>query len=1115
MLDGLYVLLNTRYEFHDDKLKESQRVQRRHELDEAMAYVANNGDTAFNNDSSGQSNTSYFSSYVKNRLLSETFLNEIFDTLTNEIQIHLRNVHVRMEDMESDPWRPCCFGFTLESLHLTTSEDDNHTTNGAVGESGARDKKRKRASLEKILARKVLQVNQLSIYCNGMDDDDDKKTQDGTASSPSRRTTSRRIHLHSEVLPLQTMKDTPLLLSKAMHTCIPRRNARSSLDGNRLNNNESLRHVYLLYPVDATSSAVLSKPSTDIGRSGYNKAKLRSETTVANVQLGVHPSTVGHLTSFHARLKHHKSLLRHRFNRPTVSILSHPRLWWKYIVRVVRRELREAGNVTRGGWSWVRWYDRIELRNRYMSLYDRWLDHGVVGEDVVMVDEARDESVDEETAVDEESTCRLNAALAASEYEEMQAIENATIEDEVSVKDILLFRAMVHSKRQKQAITAKSFDNTADSQYRLTRFLRRIVTSEDVDEEYARLLSYLEKKEEEEEMKRKEEEQESARYGNSSNSDLCVVISMETIIREGSLSLFSDRGRIFDVALSTIQSKISVLENFDSVIVEASIHDCMGLEFQATGPEVVFSRSIHCEENDGTKYLDKLLLPVDFNFDTRGNQLQWSHYDSPLFEVNFTRHPLDAETDASISLSFQKMKVLVNVGFDWPQRCKEAFVAPSNNRSMSTEESFWEDISVAYINSWESTKKSLAVKVERALQKQRKLDVSIDVHSPIVFVSDGADTTIVIDLGHAHLSTLQLAGVRNSTVRDYHNDTTPKKTNTSTPALQRHTRNSSESRGYLFTPNKRGTEPSTFLSPAPNSISRGALDISSIYESPYDTSSLNGSIESAQRRNRGWSIGNSKLFSVAENEETTVAIGAPDQHELIKCLYDNYFLGIDRVVVSISTSNTNENVFELPAVGCNIGKSTIPSDHSLCKLRLSFVMEVVRLNLSKESIFGIQTLYSQMKSTSYRSGGTYNYSRSHIFPSLSEPIKLIPDDDSFVNEDEFLDAISEPDDANQWFNEHWLDDESVGDFTYDRSFARTPSRRHRFPSISEVSGEEARVYLSADNLQKLDDSLDYSRRRSRSYSQISGDEDSFQSAVSNQDEIVKAIQEDIYQCEYQ
>jgi hypothetical protein len=442
-------------------------------------------------------------------------------------------------------------------------------------------------------------------------------------------------------------------------------------------------------------------------------------------------------------------------------------------------------------------------------------------------------------------------------------------------------------------------------------------------------------------------------------------------------------------------------------------------------------------------------------------------------------------------------------------------------------DAFWEDISIAYINSWQSTKRTLAAKAERAIQKQRKLDVHITLHLPIIFVSDD-ETTLSLDLGQADFSNEQLAGVKSANYY-YDDEVTPKKKNTTTPSSGDDNPFNNPRKGYLFTPNKSGNGPSSFLSPVPT---RGpndshSIDISKIFESPYELSSLNGSfsalsIESGQRRRRGWSMGNSKLFSVAENEEATAVDNGASDLELIKCFYDYFRLSLQSVVVSISTSKQlPQNLLEAPSCDVQIAKSTIPSDASLCKYRFFCVVDRITLNMSNENVRGIMNIFNSMKLRTPHNNTRNHLRGSHIiFPAMTINGMTADDEDSSVNEDEFLEAISEfqPDDASIWFDQHWAADEgSVGDFTNDASFARTPSsRRHRFPSISEVSsGEEHKVYLSPENLLELDESTIQSRRRPRAFSQISGDEDSFHSVISldNQDELVKAIQDDIKHCE--
>ena len=1100
VLDGVYILINTRYEFYDDKLRESNRVERKKEMDAAMAYVANGSLP----NSGASSSSSYFKSYIKNRLLSETFLNELFDNLTNRVQVHVRNLHVRVEDLESNPSNPCCYGFTLESLHLTSEEpeEDSDTL-----------KRERSSSLEKVLARKVMQINQLSIYCNSMDDNNHNESQDGTSFANPANTYS------PEVLPLQTMSDQPILLSRAMHSGIYRRRPRSF--GNV---NNTLRHTYLLRPTDATNVAVISKPNNE-DNGGYKNAKVRAETNIAKFHLDIHSSTIGHLVTFHARLKHHKSLIRHRLHRPTVSVLSNPRQWWKYITRVVRKELRETGNVKRGGWSWLRWYDRMELRKHYMSLYERWLDYGVLGDDDGMIEANENEinHTSDHAASEASSTITTNAALTMKELNEMQAIENAVIDDELTVNDVLIFRTLVHSKRQKQQPydTVDSTIAAVDSQYKLTRFLRRIVTSDDMDEEYTRLLAYLENKEKEDAEKLKQKTEEESKKQNGKLDELSAVISMETVINQCSLSLFSEHQQccVFDIMINTFQSKLLVLENFDSIILSASLLDCVGSEHRPNeAPKAIFSRSIDIQnqtvinscnavgKSDAEATKDELHLPVDISGEKdSGNQ--WSQFDSPLLDVQLILQPPD-ENDVSLFLAIEKTHVLLCSGFDWPERCKEVLSVHSHH-STAANGAFWEDLSIAYMNSWETTKRAAVAKA-KALGKQKKIDVNISIESPTVYISD-EKTTLSIDLGNVHLTTEQLAGiVKPVQSYNYQNDVTPKKKNTTNLSGYKiynadgNDSFNSRNTGYLLTPHKSKNGQSLLLTNNQNQFdsSLDSLDISNIFESPFDTSSLNGSlsaisIESDKRRRRGYSIGNSKLFSVNENQEAT---GGTPELELIKCFYDCYKLTLVGFSIFITDANTHQKtLFQSQACQAQVSKSIIPMDHSLCKVRFHATVGHLHLNISKESIHSIESLLKNMKHTPVKKHiASKKYIGSNIFPSIV--IHESKDDESSVNSEEFLDAIDFETDADQWFKEHWTDDGSIFDASFTCEDTPRTSRRYRFPSISEVSStDEQKVYLSADNLSKLD-------------SQMSGDEDSFHSAISEQN-LVKAIQEDIIRCE--
>lgn len=227
-------------------------------------------------------------------------------------------------------------------------------------------------------------------------------------------------------------------------------------------------------------------------------------------------------------------------------------------------------------------------------------------------------------------------------------------------------------------------------------------------------------------------------------------------------------------------------------------------------------------------------------------------------------------------------------------------------------------------------------------------------------------------------------------------------------------------------------------------------------------------------------------------------------------------------MVSISTLEVKATLFEGPRIEAQIAKSIIPADHSLCKFRVTCVVDHIDLNISPDNVRRVASFMEHMKLGAPRNTAARQINgASLIFSNITRQEAVITDDESSIDENEFLDAIDtfQPDTASQWFGHQWMaDEESVGETTLG-TFARTPSRRYRFPSISEISsGEERRGgYLSAENLSKLDEDAELSLRRRRfgSFSLTSVDDDeSFHSAISldNREELIKAVQEDIQRC---
>ena len=1246
VLDGVSLLLATHYEFYDEKLKQSGKVSRRKELEEAMAFVA---DPAVSLTSSSSS----FQSYLKKRLLSEKMFNGLFDNLTNRIQIHIRNLHVRLEDLETDPLNPWSMGMTLESLHVTSYPDDGETSNITKDQNHANGNNQNKNNgnsfeekLNNTLARKVVQLNHFSIYCNSLDEivdskynNEEKKKRDVDAGykvwdvnnsiGADYSTNNHSSPPPPELLPLQSLSNQPHLLSHAMHAGIPRRRPRSLNSNSRQNHGPM--HTYLLHPLDGTCQAILSKPSISAGTNTTAtpstarfkpKAKLQATAHFPTLQINLTPSTLVHILSFHARLKHHLSLKRHRLHRPcevTTPIKTHPRLWWKYVVKIIRKEVREGGasgykSKRAVRWNWGRWHERVELRKRYGGLYQRWLEFGVTKQstDTVLVKgpasavngahhEMEEEGVrtqettsplpatssvsslgaESKTAPSSDSdepdylqsllpptstattqTINTNATrspLTPEEYKEMRAIEDGSIGD-LDVRDILLFRAMVNAKQKttttKDSTTASSdlpttsasapAMPTVKSGYRLANYLRSVVKAEDLDaqEECARLVAYLEKKEEEDAQIEKQQQQQqyqqqqqqqgsldttggepnSRPFKNDVSIETLVVVSMETVIERGSISFFSEVPNIvggkttssaslsqqhfcfFDVSFEELRNKYSILENFDSIIAEALIQEYRGKEYRSDGScHIVFSRSdlgfSTASEHIMIQKNEKLVMPLDLKGahpngsatlrSSKRSKILKANSDEnifaepyeenlPLIQLKGALHPPNKDVDASIFLSLEKIHFHLDPVFEWPRRFKEVLNASSSLRTPSSPNvnAFWEDLQMAYINSWESTKASLAAKAERALFKQKKLDVDIRIDCPALTIRDKDGTTLDVDLGTALFVTEHLAGVAK-------NDEMPP---------QKGRRSSSFSKPWSIlssvgsvgggdeevpsSPISQFKSCSTFLSPiTPNG------DRSSTFDSPYlggydygETASAI-SMESG-RRKRGRSFGyDGKLFSVAENKAIVyndAEFYGANQRELMQCFYDNYRLTVGKITVSISKHDSNKedrvdtfNLFQGSGLDFLWEKSVIPSDHNLSRMKLSCKVDDLYFGISRESLLCLGILIENLRKGSLIAINTPVYSNRDLRQTsfLFSRISSVSDDESsstssIVNENEFLDAIDEfePDNANDWFDEKWISDtESIGDFT-SNTFNRNEEvtsvrRRRRFPSISEVSSK--------------------------------------------------------------
>ena len=107
-----------------------------------------------------------------------------------KVHVHVRDVHIRFEDVETDPLNPHACGVTLESIHIQSDDDGGFGMDANVSErvSSSLDASMHPSTSRSLVAttsapssspsamlddaevvRKLIQLNHLAVYWNELD----------------------------------------------------------------------------------------------------------------------------------------------------------------------------------------------------------------------------------------------------------------------------------------------------------------------------------------------------------------------------------------------------------------------------------------------------------------------------------------------------------------------------------------------------------------------------------------------------------------------------------------------------------------------------------------------------------------------------------------------------------------------------------------------------------------------------------------------------------------------------------------------------------------------------------------------------------------------------------
>ncbi|KAL3924425.1 MAG: hypothetical protein SGILL_001054, partial [Bacillariaceae sp.] len=381
VVDGVHALFRISFRFFDDELREEAIKERRKALTVSESFAkstSSNVEEYYNSLEEAVGNKSYMDT-IKQRI-SSGLLQEI----AKRLHIHLRDLHIRFEDKESDPENPFAFGITMESMHLQHDEEEDARqetdTDGVVS--------------------KVAQMNHFAAYWN--------------AIGYGHGLPFEHSLLH-EICANDKEK-----LSRALDSCIARR---GSLVPSPSKTSYIPKHTYLLLPVDGYLHALLSTTPKDLTARPAIDVAIQLDTVSTHLR----DFQCVQMLKLYGERKNFNFVKRYRKYRPAVSVMQDTKAWWKYAAYAIRMELK--GSLLR--WSWQRFQRSYALRRRYMNLYAKRIRQS----DTPMTEDSVQLSEGLETD-----------ALTLDEAKELQNLEDGT-SGELTISDIILYRALADMRR--------------------------------------------------------------------------------------------------------------------------------------------------------------------------------------------------------------------------------------------------------------------------------------------------------------------------------------------------------------------------------------------------------------------------------------------------------------------------------------------------------------------------------------------------------------------------------------------------------------------------------------------------------------------------------------------
>lgn len=1110
VIDGLSILARMEYnEYDHSAIRRKETLKRRRQLQRATQQVCSDLKSTSTSSPETETSSSSWKDYFKNKLLQEGLLS----SLAEKVEIHIRDLHVRVEDATSDPSHPFAFGFVWESMHIQHSQQTGESS--FEKQSGRKQQQSVVASTHRLsddasesddetehcsvpLIRKVSQLNHFGIYWNPLYHDDDEITEATSTSDlasasrgksdPSKLKRKRPFHSSSSLSSQASSVEHCLLLAwsnhedilKVLDRTIARRTTTKGMG-------TAPAHTYLLAPVDGTLHAALSPPQHQRRQAEDNPPLIRLvfDIPALTFQLrDVQCFQAWRLYESYDEQKYRKQYYKLHV-RPSQSVHENARAWWRYAVTIVRYELRK-----RYRWSWRRFQQHYEQRKRYCDLYERYLLQYSASPDDAAGPSETTTSIQRGGSVPSSSSDD-KTSLTEEELEELQLMDDGVV-GHLAVQDIMLYRIVVHRRtgipytldKDLSRIQRNGIVDTAASKAQHSWFRRSItsVSSDDVDEseqDYQQLVSYW----------NDWSDRGAPMDGNEDHGSI-VALSVSLHVGKGEFSLFAPlestadqidprrrlQQKFLDFTFTKFVVDFILMRDFDTMSARVTLLDYIASEYRSDQKSYTVARRTTKTTEGGASPSESGAQSGLFSDKSKRARSKDERSESilslPVLDIFFTKTP-PSMGDFHIGLQVQvrPLEVFLLPESEWMLRWK-ALLKPLPQIQKASK--FWKELSMARINQWASSRLGIQAKARTALTEHKNIDLDIEIECPILRISDGNGSDFKFDLGTARLWTEKLSGVADSRML-----TNAVGDTASSVRFHRSVSALNEDDVSVLTPVRVRSQ---------KTRSRRVVG-----------AALTSSVDSVNFANPV-RLEEASKFDSASFVGTLTGLDYPvevNESRMDLFFYDVFGLSFQTGTLTITTEQDGlQDVIHPLDIQFLIHKSVIPSDHTLCRFKVRCVVDEISLSFSEQSVakfVGLLRTWKSVLSRSVKLAPPPDMLSERVTKSLVRIDRAVEsdnesdDDGSSFVEEEFFDAAENDshvsDNASGMMDEDWMvDSESVVDIETRSSLSKSGPRRKRAPSISDVSsisdasktkGRSFRLadgsYLNAENLARLEE----------------------------------------------